>query len=439
MKLIVLYYLRLFTRIALLIHRPKIIGVTGSVGKSSTRNAVYAVMKNNFSVKMIREGNSETGIPLGILGIDPGHYRFIDWLRALLLSPFRIFALRGFDYLIVEMGIDSPLPPKNMDYLLTIVKPDIAIVLNVYPVHTMQFDELFKEIKDEKKRMKEVVLSIRKEKLKIITKGEPEIAILNENLALSDLRGQTFGQGKEAKIRYEGYKVTLKGSRFEFIDTVLNKEIGVNIKQYLLPEGYREVFAAAVLTGLNLGLSHEEIVKGLETNFQMPKGRGSIFAGIKSSLIIDSSYNASKAPVLNFLYMAKTIASNEKRPLVVLLGDMRELGDEAQAEHKAVASAVNEIKPDILLLIGPLSKEYVFGEVRMEKGKIKWFRTSLLAGEYLKKNLPYRAIVLVKGSQNQIFLEEAIKKILRNKGDEEKLCRQSEFWKNTKGEFFQGV
>ena len=85
-----LYYLRFFARLSLSINKPKIIGITGSVGKSSARNAIYAALKDYFKVKMIKEGNSETGVPLGILGIDPGHYQMTDWLRVIFLSPFKI-------------------------------------------------------------------------------------------------------------------------------------------------------------------------------------------------------------------------------------------------------------------------------------------------------------------------------------------------------------
>src|SRR3990167_7778197 len=134
----VLYYLRFLAKIALFLNRPQVIGITGSAGKSSTRNAVFAVLKNNFKTKMIVKGNSESGIPLGILGLAPKDYSKIDWLRMILLAPFGLFHLLGTKYLVVEMGIDEPDPPKNMEYLLTVVKPQIAIFINVHPVHTMQ-------------------------------------------------------------------------------------------------------------------------------------------------------------------------------------------------------------------------------------------------------------------------------------------------------------
>lgn len=435
-----LYYLRFFARLALVLHKPKVIGITGSVGKSSTRNAMFAALKDYFRVKVVEEGNSETGIPLGILGIDPGHYKIMDWVKAILLSPFKINNLKRTEYLIVEMGIDSPHPPKNMDYLLTIVKPDIAVVLNAYPVHTMQFDDLIASNVDEKKRLEYVVRRIAKEKAKIITKASPEVAIYNENLGfrLNHPKQLIFGAGAEANIRFIEHKVTLKQTSFKYLLANVNDEIEITIKDFVLPKAYLEVFAAVIAVGRSIGLNDKQIQDGLTKNFSMPAGRGSIFPGVNSSVIIDSSYNASRAPVLTFLELGAELSEIENRPLVFLLGDMRELGKEAKLEHDAVADKIKELKVDRFYGVGPLTLKYVIPRLKGAVPKVKWFKTAIQVGNYLRRALPYRAIVLVKGSQNEIFLEEAVKKILKNKSDEKKLCRQSSFWLGRKKAFFQG-
>src|SRR5581483_12114922 len=90
-----------------------------------------------------------TGIPLGILGIVPQSYKYSAWLKMLISAPFGVNHLKNTKYLIVEMGIDDPYPPKNMSYLLSIIKPKIAISLNVSvknstPSHAMQFEKLLK-------------------------------------------------------------------------------------------------------------------------------------------------------------------------------------------------------------------------------------------------------------------------------------------------------
>lgn len=432
----ILRYLRFFARLALSISKPKTIGITGSVGKSSTRNAVYAMMKDYFKVKVIKEGNSESGIPLGILGISPGHYRLFDWLRIMIQAPFRLNNIKNIDYLIVEMGIDSPFPPKNMDYLLTIIKPDISVVLNVYPVHTMQFDELFsKDIQDEK-RLDYILKRITKEKLKIITIAKPRVGIINRSINLqlsvgSETELISFGKDDNADIKFTDYQVSLKKTSFKYYLKKENNNIIIDINNYALPYGYLEVFAATVAIGKSIGISNDKIVKGIKNNFTVPSGRGEIFEGIKSSTIIDSSYNASRASMITFLEMAKKISLTEKRPLVVLLGDMRELGEEAEIEHKKVAEKIAELNIDQVYCVGPNTKKFLNYK--------KWFKTSIEAGDYLKTSLPQKAVVLVKGSQNEIFLEEAVKKILKNKSDIKRLCRQDDFWLKKKSEFFQGV
>ncbi len=437
MKNIVLFYLRFFARLSVFLHKPKIIGITGSVGKSSTRNAVFAMMKDYFKARMVKEGNSETGIPLGILGISPGHYRLLDWLRVMISAPFKINNLKNIDYLIVEMGIDSPLPPKNMDYLLTIVKPDISVVLNVYPVHTMQFDELFQKELTGEKRLEYIVKRIAKEKLKIITKAEPIVGIYNESVKylVSSIKYKkklvSFGKSEDADIKFLDYQVDLKKTSFKYLLTEENDELEISIKNFVLPKGYLEVFAATIAVGKKLGLTDKQIIKGLRDNFTVPSGRGSVFAGINSSIIVDSSYNASRASVLTFLEMTEELSEKENRPFIALLGDMRELGEEAEIEHEAVAREIAALKVDQVYCVGPNTKKYL--------KYTKWFKTSVEAGEYLQKSLPYRSIILVKGSQNEIFLEEAVKKILKDRSDAKKLCRQNDFWLKKKKQFFQGV
>jgi len=454
MKNIVLYYLRFFAKLSLLINRPKIIGITGSVGKSSARNVIYAILKDHFSAKMIKEGNSETGIPLGILGLDPGNYQLMNWIKIMILSPFKIFYLNDTKILIVEMGVDSPFPPKNMDYLLTIVKPDISVVLNVYPVHSEQFDVMITNKVSVDQRVELITRKIAEEKAKIITKAKPEVGIYNsDSLYIKDQISNTclpagkvkatsqsskllsFGKDKENDVYYGNYDVDLNKSSFELIFPCFrSKKVNIELRGYFLPKKYQEIFSAGFLVGLTLGLGIEEMKKSLANNFFLPAGRSSIFQGIHDSIIIDSSYNASRSAILTFIETASYLAKKEKRPFVILMGDMRELGEETENEHKIVTEAIKK-NADYFFCVGKLTKKYVLPEIKNGR----WFENSVELGKYLKTHLPYHSVVLVKGSQNTIFLEETIKFILKNKEDEKKLCRQNDFWLSQKNKFFQGV
>lgn len=430
----ILNYLRYFAKLALIIHKPYTIGIAGSVGKSSTRNAIYAILSEYFPTKNVT-GNSETGIPLGILGFNPGNYKIIDWLKVMLVSPFRILSLLKFKYMVVEMGIDDPNPPKNMEYLLTIIKPDTAISMNVSATHTMQFEKLLPKKPNGVGDYDFLLKKIAEEDTKIINKSGCKIAIYNadDKYVFAEMKDannslkkiKTFGENSANTISFEKYDVNLNRVSFSFKQN--NNLLNLKLDHVILPKAYREVFAAAILATEDIVGSFEKVKFALEKNYKLPPGRSSLLEGINNSFIIDSSYNASKNSVIEFISLLKELKNITKRQSVFLFGDMRELGGLAKSEHIDIVSKLEGI--DYLYLVGPLTKEYVLDNVSKNKFKdLQWFEDSKAAGNYLKKNLPNNSVILVKGSQNTIFLEEAIKYILKNKEDEKKLCRQNSSW-----------
>lgn len=441
----VLWYLRFWARLALRLHKPFIIGIAGSVGKSSTRNAIAAILKDHFSSAVV--GNSETGIPLGILGIVPDGYGIGNWLQMLLRVPLGLTYLAEKKYLIAEMGIDDPFPPKNMEYLLTILKPQIAIELNIAPPHTGQFEKTLVGHQVENK-LSFILDRMAEEDTKIITQSQCRIGIYNaDDKRVARLVGEwgkgltfpllySFGSDQENSISFGAYAVTTEESNFSFYIRQTEKtiEITIHFPGYFLPKEYQEVFAAAILVGQEVGLSLEQITESLEKNYRLPAGRGSVFLGIHNTTIIDSSYNAAPTSVIAFLHMLKLLKEKTKREIVFVFGDMRELGKEAKGEHERVAAEIARVV-DYLYCVGSLTREYVIQEVEhhtKDLKEIRWFKNAKYAGEYLKDHVPENAIVLVKGSQNTIFLEEAVKYILANKRDEKKLCRQEEYWMEIK-------
>lgn len=434
-----------------MLHRPYVIGVAGSTGKSSTRNALYAVLKNHLNVKLIH-GNSETGIPLGILGIKPRGFTFKDWVIMLLKCPFGIFYIREADYIIVEMGIDEPRPPKNMSYLLSIVRPNIAISLNVSATHTMQFDSLLvNKSLDERETHTFLLQKIAEEDTKIITESGSQYGIYNaDNRFIRDvISGKkittpttllSFGQYDVNNIWYGAYNMDHTKTEFEFFITLSGvvKSIKLTFKQFVLPKVYQEVFAATILCALTLQITAEQIKNSLEEHFSLPKGRGSLIPGIKQSIIIDSSYNSSSDSVISLLSLLGELKSQTKRPTVFLFGDMRELGSQERAEHEKVAEYAFSVA-DYIYCVGPLTQQYVIPLVEKHRDEIKeirWFSTSHEAGLYMKSHLPEHCLILVKGSQNQIYLEEAIGHILKNTADKKLLCRQDQYWQEIKKRYF---
>lgn len=448
---IVLYYLRFWAKIALFLHRPYVIGVAGSVGKSSTRNALFAVLRDNFITSVV-SGNSETGVPLGILGIKIDGFNKKNWLGVLLKAPLKIQNLKGVEYLIVEMGIDDPYPPKNMSYLLTIVKPDMAIDLNATATHTQQFEKVLK--KHTKDNLEYILGKIAEEDSKIITNGYTKIGIYNNDdtrLKSKISKGAkregvallTFGTDKYNSLYYKDYEITPKKTKFSY--GVKNPKgeriLELSFTGLLLPPASRESFASVLLACHALGIKYTDIISSLEKNFSIPKGRSSLFSGIKDSSIIDSSYNSSKSTVLSFLDMLYDLKKKTNRPIIFLMGDMRELGNESRQEHEDVAHKLVSVV-DELHCVGIMTQEYILPIIKKTLGhrgktkKVEWYKNAIQAGLHLKEELPENSIILVKGSQNTIFLEEAIKFLLANPNEAKNLTRQEDYWQKTKQEYF---
>lgn len=433
----ILFYIKFWAKTAISIHKPITIGVAGSVGKSSTRNAIYAILKDHASTRFVY-GNSETGVPLGILGIGMEDYSLTTWIQTLIACPFRVLSIGKYKYMVVEMGIDDPMPPKNMNYLLSIIKPDIAISLNVSATHTQQFEKLL-HAKPKDASTKEFLLQkIAEEDTKIILNSSCKLGIYNSDdpyitSALLNYPGKVLRFGKKSDdIKYVDYKVDLTGTEFKF--EIQSKIINITFKKQVLPEEYREVFAATLLVAHGLNLDLTRCAKILTRDFQLPKGRGSIFTGVRNTIIIDSSYNSSAKSVVAFLNLLKILSRTTKKRVVFIMGDMRELGNTAETEHSDVVKQLSEVV-DTLYCVGPLTRRFVIPNVP-KNIKSEWFANSLDAGKFASKNIEKESIILVKGSQNEIFLEEAIKILLKNNSDISKLCRQGDYWKRIKKNYF---
>ena len=418
----VLWYLRTVAHKALAQTHATIIGIAGSVGKTSTREALWAILKDVAPTHMV-SGNSETGVPLGLVGLFPRDYSLLDWARMLLTAPFRIGFLKQQKYVIVEMGIDDPYPPKNMEYLLTIVQPTIGIITEESAAHTMQFEKLLNPTKvlSDTERLNFLIEAITKEDAKMLKNCSIKIINGTNPFLIKKIPdAQTF--------QVTDYGVDLKKTTFSF--TVDQKTITLLFRNHVFPKDLAYSFGPAILAAHKLNIPLDIIKTNLEKNFVPPRGRESIFDGIHNSIIIDSSYNASKQSVLSFLAMMKTLKKETKKSTIIVLADMLELGNESQIEHESVARAIGTI-PDTLYLVGPLTKRFILPIVEKITKHVEWFSTNTELDLKLR-DIPKNSLILFKGSQGNLWLEESIKLLLENKEDTSRLCRQNAFWKKVK-------
>ncbi|MBI2637446.1 MAG: hypothetical protein HYW88_00970 [Candidatus Sungbacteria bacterium] len=121
------YILNILARWTLARHKPLIIGITGSVGKTSTKEALFAVLKKKYRVRSSEKSfNTEIGLPLTILGAGNHHRNVLGWSKEILRAVFRIIFFKKYpEILILEYGVQKP---KDMEYLVRIAPPSIAVV-----------------------------------------------------------------------------------------------------------------------------------------------------------------------------------------------------------------------------------------------------------------------------------------------------------------------
>jgi len=425
----------------------KIVGITGSAGKTSTMLAVVSALEGQFKIKYSKKANSESGIPLNILGLQMKDFSFQDWLSVAGLSIVKLFTnWENYDVYVVEMGIDDPKPPKNMAYLLRIIRPDIGVFTSVTPVHAMQFEEVFLQSTSEVgKKTSEVLELIADEKAKLISAlPENGCAVLNfddslikerKKLTLAEVIG--VGKDDDSPIKLIDYQVDLNGTKFEYKFDETNLSLSLN--SYTLPLAY----------GINLGLAFgvvqvldgdwEKAKEGIEKNFSLPPGRSSLIRGIKDTYIIDSSYNASPAAMETMLDLLNRLGRETNRKKIAVLGDMRELGSQSKIKHEKLAQKAVKVADEIVT-VGSQMKKYFHPKassyVLDRELKLTAYNMAEGARDYLKEDLEGRELILVKGSQNTIFLEIVVEALMADPSQADKLlCRRGKYWEEKRNDY----
>ena len=198
--------------------------------------------------------------------------------------------------------------------------------------------------------------------------------------------------------------------------------------EFKVPGTYHiDIFLPALLCGILNGISLKEGIKALKS-FQLPPGRMSIIPGQHGSIILDGSYNASPETVKQALNLRKNFPGKRK---IAVIGNMNELGKQTEAAHRRIAQQIGDWL-DELIAVGELA--HITADECLKKGfprsKIKILLTPKEVGEYLNsKNLTKGDVILFKGSQNRVRLERAIKMIMADPEQAEKLlCRQESEW-----------
>ncbi len=400
-------------------YRPRIVGISGSVGKSSTKEAIALVLSVAYFVRK-SEGNynNEIGVPLTILGVKSPGRSFFGWLRVAFRSvALIVFPCRYPEVLVLEMAVDRP---GDMEYLLRFVPVSVGVLTRIGESHLEHFKS---------------VSAIAREKGRLVTKlSEEDIAILNADdarvLALREkTRAKVFtysvsgeamvsgehyafdertGMGLSFKLRYEGTSIPVR----------LPHIVGEHLVSSAL---------AAVATGLALKMNPVEILSALE-RFESLPGRMRLLAGKRGTLLIDDSYNASPDSVRAALTTLMRLRAKRK---IVVLGDMLELGPDADIFHAGLAEELLPMGCSGVFLIG--RKARVLGEALLSRGfsssRIFFYENPEAAGLALSEFLSEGDVVLIKGSRG-MRMEKVVECVMEHPEDASKLlCCQSPEWR----------
>lgn len=428
LKIIVVSILTWEAKLVLKKYKPKVVAVTGSVGKTSTKDTIATVLSHFFYIRKSEKSfNSELGVPLTVLGCPNGWGSAVLWLKNIFEGLALIVLPNHYpDLLVLEVGADRP---GDIESLTQWVRPDIAVItrLSKVPVH-VEFFSSPAQVFEEKGRLAEAVK--RDGTLVLNADDEDVLAFrtLTENISLLyGLANNSDVLGTAYEIMYEGGGKTRRPVGVMFKVNIQNEEIAVSMKGSL---GLQVVYPvlAAFAVGSALGLSSKKMLQALSAHTPS-SGRMRLIPGIKETTIIDDTYNSSPVALHEALNTLDHIDAVHKK--IAVLGDMLELGVYSADEHKRAGKHVAEVA-DILITVGVRARGIAEGALdgKMSEKKIFQFESSREAGKYLQTILKAGDVVLVKGSQG-VRMERTVEEILADPLLKEKLLvRQDAEWMN---------
>ena len=422
LKRLVVAILTTEARLLLRRTKPTIIAITGSVGKTATKDAIYDVVKRTKRARKSEKSyNSEIGVPLTVLGLSNAWNNPLAWLKNIVDGLLTVIHPGQYpEILVLEMGVDRP---GDMAKHTEWIKPDVVVLTRLpdVPAHVEYFAS------------PEAVVA---EKLTLVQalKSDGHFVYNHDDeqirQAAAGVRQTSLGYGRYAptdfyvtsdQIEYEsGLPVattfTITHGQDEARMTVRNS-LGVQ---------HAYTFAAASAVGHYCGVSLQGAATAL-CEHTPPPGRMRILTGIKDTIIIDDTYNSSPTAVERALSVLNELQVAKRR--IAVLGDMLELGRYSVGEHERVGAQVAEAA-DILIAVGVRSRKIVEGALAhgMSEKNILQYDEAIIAGKELQNLMVPGDVILVKGSQG-VRCERIVLEIMAEPDRaEELLVRQGRVW-----------
>lgn len=388
------HILKYLTKLILWRYKPLIIGVTGSVGKTSTKEAIYTVLKNRFRVERnVFNLNTEIGMPLTIIrGKDAKRNIFLWFYNFFHTLWLFIFKTKKYpQILVLEMSEDAP---GMIKYLVDLARPKIGVITTIGdpPVHLEYYKNTNQLIEEISYLPQNLTLN--------------DSMILNaDNALVLDFKDKTvakvlsYGFSEYSDIKVTDYKLIniddLKNIGMSFRLEASGSFVPVKIEGVF---GKAQVYAlsAATAVGLSLDMNLVEISEAM-LDYKIVEGRTKFIPGIKNTWILDDSYNACPDSVRAVLDILKEIPANRK---IVVLGDMKELGVNSKQAHMEIGRNIADVAK-VFIAVG---EEMVFAKeiIDNEYSDIEtfWFEDSKQAKKFVKEMMEKGDLVLVKGSRS---------------------------------------
>ena len=426
MRNILQYILKILAIITIWRYRPLIIGVTGSVGKTGAKEAIYSVLNERFNIRRnIKNYNNEIGAPLTVLGSDVSPETtfggLLGWLKIFSKSLINIIYQRNYpEILVLELGVSKS---DDMKYLMSFlpVKIGVFTAIGEFPSHLEFFSGINKLVEEKSLLIK----SLPDDGLAVLNYDDSLVKQVGSDLS-EKIKTTYYGFGEGADLRIENYELR--------VDDIEKGDFGINFKldyqgsfvpvRLIRVLGKHQVFsaAAAASVGLFFNLNLVDISEALKDYYSLP-GRTNLIKGIKQTWIIDDTYNASPLSTESSLEILNELglkSLNQARKIAVL-GDMMELGVKTESGHRTVGKKAAEIA-DLIFTVGSRAR-FIADEAKQNgfsKDKILEFSKAEDAGLPLQQEMQKADIILIKGSRS-MRMEKIIKEIMSEPEKADKL------------------
>lgn len=417
--------LTLEAKLVLKKYKPRIITVTGSVGKTSTKDAIYSALAGNVPIRKSEKSfNSEIGVPLTILGLPNAWKSTFGWLRNLAEGLLLISFPHDFPaWLVLEVGADHP---GDIEQVTKWLKPDVAVFTRFarVPVH-IEFFKSREHVISEKSHLAD---ALKKDGVLVINHDDPDMPMLRQK---HSGRVISFGFGEGADVRglsssvfYEDCNGISAPAGMHCAFSYGGKEYSVRLVGSL---GRQHIYSllVAVAVGLSQDIPIEKLVAGLEKHIP-PRGRMSIVPGLKDTVVIDDTYNASPVATEEALALLASLKTGGRR--IAVLADMMELGKHSATAHKEVGVIAGR-SADVVMAVGVRARNIAQSALDILGDKrVFQFDTNTEAAAFLQNYLEKGDVVLVKGSQS-MRMEKVVKEIMAEpEKAAEMLVRQEGEW-----------